>query len=426
MYREKKNRLKNFAGIVWIYIATILPYVEISIVREALEIQTKYMEIPAVAPIMLFLWILLYLGNRIHGYYRLQYCKLYYSRLDLLLFLWTLMNFLVILFHESKMSSYYQLLLFILPYLFAKEVIIRVKSSGLYNCDIVKYAVSFFIISQLVFLIINIVVYGFSFDGKSESRILSVGGGPVILGYTVVLSISCWMIYRDNTKLHINLLVLIGGLILSFATGSRGSMWPSILLLVTYFVHKNGKFSSIKSLIVLIGFIAVFFLADLGKIFPRLFLFDDGSRISSIISNLYAFSFFSPMEVLFGKGVGNFFPYQQWNMNHSSGIFFDYNRFLYNGIPLLVQPHNSFIYALMETGIVGLALYIRLIKTSISFKFFSKCKKKFEYLLFSVILLLVLTVESTFFVATGSASLWWFLIMLIGSSDDSMCEKRYK
>lgn len=45
--------------------------------------------------------------------------------------------------YDSKLSSYIQLGLFVLPYLFAKEVMIRSKGIGLTNQEIVKYAFPF-------------------------------------------------------------------------------------------------------------------------------------------------------------------------------------------------------------------------------------------------------------------------------------------
>ena len=288
---------------------------------------------------------------------------------------------------------------------------------GITNQEIVKYAVPFFTITQIFFVIINVFVYGFSFDGNSENRILSVGGGPVILGYTVVLIMACWLIFKKDMKPIWNILVIIGCLIVAFATGSRGSMWPSILLIIVYMTYKNGKIAPIRSIIILILGIFIFLFVDLSSIFPRLFLFDEGGRISTVTSNFEAFKMYNPFEVIFGKGIGNFYPYQQWNLDSLSNMFFDYNHFSYKGVSLLVQPHNSFVYAFMEMGIIGGLLYIITIKTSLSLKLFVGGKWKFEYIVFVVFLMLVLFIESTFFIATGAASLWWFIIMIVGSSN---------
>ena len=64
-------------SIIWIWVATILPYVEIAAVREMFEIKTRYMTIPAVGVIMLLLWIWLFGGNRLHGYQKERETKHY-------------------------------------------------------------------------------------------------------------------------------------------------------------------------------------------------------------------------------------------------------------------------------------------------------------------------------------------------------------
>ena len=97
--------------------------------------------------------------------------------------------------------------------------------------------------------------------------------------------------------------------------------------------------------------------------------------------------------------------------------FHSYNHFSYAGMSLLVQPHNSFVFALMETGMAGFLLYITIIKRCVGYKIVKHKKYRFEYVLFTGSLLFVLFLESTFFVAMGSASLWWLIIMIVGSSD---------
>lgn len=412
-------------SIVWIYVATILPYVEIAAVREMFEIKTQYMTIPAIGTIMFFLWVWLFLGNRLHGYQKEIKIRHYFRKVDLVMFLLIFLAVYIVFAYDSKSNSYIQIGLFVLPYLFAKEVIIRSKGVGLTNQEIVKYAVPFFTITQIIFVIINVVGYGFSFDGNSESRILSVGGGPVILGYTVVLILSCWLIFKKNMNQIWNILVIVGCLIIAFATGSRGSMWPSILLIIIYATYKNGKIAPIRGIIVLLMGIILFLFVDLSSLFPRLFLFDEGGRLSTVLSNFEAFKLYNPLEIIFGKGVGNFYPYQQWNTDNISSIFFDYNHFSYKGVSLLVQPHNSFVYAFMEMGLIGGLLYIIIIKMSLSLKIFGGNIRKFEYIVFVICLMLVLFVESTFFVATGAASLWWFIIMIVGSSN-SIYEREYE
>ena len=145
-----------------------------------------------------------------------------------------------------------------------------------------------------------------------------------------------------------------------------------------------------------------------------MFDYSDGGRISSVINNLKVFSKFSVVEMLFGKGLGEFFPYQLWMTNREA--FSGYNTFYYEGQRLLVQPHNTLVYVLMESGLIGLTvfgvLFYRMMKPKSTG---TGVQRRIEFALFLIAVLMVFFFESTAFVAPGSASLWWFVVLLFSA-----------
>lgn len=403
---------KKYFGIAWVWVAFLLPYIEVAAIREVFEIRLSTMTIPAVFPVMLALWAWLYLGNRIKGYNKVAPCKSCFIYIDLLMGVLLFFSALVAIAHRRGFIASIEQALIFVPYMFARETLIRVQGVGLSTEEIVKYGVPFYVVAQLGFLLINIFVYGFSFDGNAESRIISVGGGPVILGYTIALVLACWLLYRNRMPRRWNIFVVASCLLLSFATGSRGSMWPVLLIALVLLLGRYNRFSAIRWLAVLLGAAVLILFVDLESLFPRLFLTSGSGRFSSVESNLKAFRTFTFPEVLFGKGLGEFFPIQMWNMNKLSSMFVKYNQFYYEGISLLVQPHNSFVFALMELGVVGLAVYTWIVKRAMGIKILNE-KWGAEWGLFVLVALAVLFFESTLFIATGAASLWW-LILLVG------------
>ena len=84
----------------------------------------------------------------------------------------------------------------------------------------------------------------------------------------------------------------------------------------------------------------------------------------------------------------------------------------YNGVAVLVQPHNSFLYELMEGGIIGLILmvssFICAIKTLIKYK-----NSNYIFgLAFIGVMLLVNCFDSVLFVQPGVAGSFWLLLMI--------------
>lgn len=398
---------KNLFGIFLIYLAFTLPYIEVNAIRNIFEYAKGGIYISAVFPIMVVIYIFSFLINRIHGNHKkekvLQINKA--SRVFVILSFYLT---LVLIVTISPISSYIQLVEFVLPFLYAKEMTILILSYGFDTKTIVKHGTICFICIQLIFLIVNIKSYGFSFNGDAESRIISVGGGPVILGYTVALVTILWLCFRDESFKIWHIIIFVSSVVLSIATGSRGSMWPLFAVLFFYFASKKGHISPIKLLFIFLFGTIIVLSFDLSNLIPRFYDIKDGSRVTTVLKGFEAFKHFNFIEMIFGKGIGNFFPIQEWNVDKS--IFYNYNQFYFEGITLLVQPHNSYIYTLLEGGIIGLCFFVLVLK-----KILKKglCHgKRIEYKMFAVVVIFLFFIESTVYVAAGSASLWWVIIMI--------------
>lgn len=401
----KASRL-TFGKVVSM-MAFLLPYIEISAIRELFAYSNDDIFIPAVFPIMLVLYILFKIRNILK---HANFSAFYYARrCELFFYLLSFFYLFVLIFKWAPFSSYVQLIEFALPFFYAKEVIKYLLSVDINHKTIVRYGVICFVVTQMFFFFINIRYYGFSFSGNAESRLLSVGGGPVILGYTVALAVALWLVFQNRNEKALNITVIVLMMVISLSTGSRGSMWPLLVVLFFFFASRKGHISSWKLFVVFSVISIVYFFFDLSLIFPRLFDFTEGGRISTITNNLKAFGTFDFVEALFGKGIGCFFPIQRWNTSTNYLSFYNYNHFLYEGIAVLVQPHNSFIFTLMEGGLVGLVIYVTVIINTLK----SAIKTaSIERRLFVIVTVVVLMIESTFYTSMGSASLWWIILLL--------------
>ena len=115
------------------------------------------------------------------------------------------------------------------------------------------------------------------------------------------------------------------------------------------------------------------------------------------------------MVKLFGAGLNNFFPYQKWAMSVND---IDLNMITREGVSILVQPHNSFIYSLMESGIIGLFFLMGIIiYAGWSFVHYKTDNFAFR-IAFVGVLFLVNFFDSVFYVQPGTAGTFWLLLLI--------------
>ncbi|MCF6460860.1 O-antigen ligase family protein [Clostridium sp. Cult3] len=315
-----------------------------------------------------------------------------------------------IIFSSKPIDILFQYFWCEVPFYFAFFVLYVINRL---NVDISKIhlnAIYFFTIYLILNIFINISRYEYVFGNiklGARNRLISPGGGPVILGYTIAIMFSLFLFYQHKIKKQRFTVMFFIMLMASFFTGSRGSMWMITFLVILYLIDKR-KLGIVGLIIVLISFLYVNPIEFLNEKVPRFFNLTDESRISTVLNTIDIFSKQSTFGLLFGKGLGVFFPYQDWFLSKTPGM----NYFIYEGNVLLVQPHNSYIYLLIETGIFGLILFVYPLYKA--FRILPKAKDimNWKYAVCTIFLIVFLNCfDSVFVIAPGSAALWWLIIL---------------
>lgn len=262
------------------------------------------------------------------------------------------------------------------------------------------------------------VVYGIIKDHAYidfSVRLSPPGGGAVIFSYaTLIYLVMMFLLNSYFTDKQIILFICLF-LIAILGTESRAAVWPSFLFSAVY-IFKASKKSKVMAIfaifILLMGIIALFVLPDiLSKVAPRLLRAHDYARGTSLQGVKWIFSNSSFSNKLFGYGLGNVFQYQQWLINVGEGIKAVTDIFfVYKGGIILVQPHNNYFYYLLETGVLGVVLFvapfIKYIYTSIKYK-------KIWYFLFIISILFINCFDSAMIVEPGvSAMIYIFAFLL--------------
>lgn len=408
IYIPKIRKLEYILGLSF-----IVPYMEIRIVKDLLDYENNGVIIPASIFIMLILSIIL---TFIMKFSLKQKLFKDLNKLEYVHFILDLFIIVRGLFVEDFFKLFAQLLWFSVPFYYAFTILRCIDHFKLKACNVGKVGIFYFLFYICTITIVNIKQYGFELSGTiSQTRLLSPGGGPVILGYTIVI-IMCYLLSLRNVMDKKS--ILIAACVLTFVailTGSRGSIWPILILLFLLFTT-NKMPTNIKILSFILftfGIVIINPIDILVNLVPRIFNFSGGARSETVIRTLEVFSEQPIYKMLFGTGLSEFFPYQDWLLNSREINFLSYNTFMYNEQILLVQPHNSYIYLLMETGLFGLILYIYIfIKEFIIIKKKCTSNKLFKYLLLiSIVFLNYL--DSIFIIQPGSSGLWWALQFLI-------------
>ncbi len=402
--KPKINKIESLLGLTF-----IVPYMEIGVIRNFLDYRSDIIVIPASIFIMLSITIVLLLQMKFRQNKIITISKI--NSIALVLF--TLI--LIIGITVDNFSVFFsQFLWFVVPFLYAVIVMKFINCYDLSPLNIGKAGLICFALYICVNILINFQQYGFALSGTMEqSRILSPGGGPVVLGYTIALVMSYCLIIKDEmSRVYFFFIsvILVSGSIL---TGSRGSIWPMLFLLITTNLINNRKKQQFLTIILLIaGIIIIDPVSLLEELIPRVMDLSGKARTETVINAIKVFVEQPILFQLFGTGLGGFFPYQEWLISGGENVFLDYNMFLYNREILLVQPHNSYVYLLLETGVVGLILFLFIFINA--FKKI-KCQEtnRTYKLIFFVLIVSLNYLDSVFIIQPGSSGLWWLLLFLV-------------
>ena len=390
----------------------IVPYMEIEKIRNLIGYKKNGIVIPSSIFIMLFITIIMTVVISFFRRQRFsnQIVKIVHIKIILDTFI-----FIRGLFIDNIPMFFVQFLWFTIPFYYAVSIIKFIDYFGLKAYNVGKVGLLYFTLYLCINIIINFQKYDFSLHGiLVQSRLISLGGGPVILGYTIALMMCYLLIIRHNIsqmRAFITISILFCGAIL---TGSRGAIWPIIFLIFLYAItNKTANVQILSTILLIILIIIANPISFLSKMVPRIMNLSDEARIQTVVNSLRVFNSEPIINKFFGTGLSKCFPYQIWLYNWEDVMnLLSYNTFLYNGHVLLVQPHNSYIYILLEAGLIGLAIFLTIFIRAFKIVKSQSCNnKKYKYLMLLLILFLN-CFDSVFIMQPGSAGLWWLLLFI--------------
>lgn len=416
--RTKINKLEFILAL-----AFIVPYIEIGKIRDLIE----YRRVGVLIPASIFIMFAIMMGLTIIAKFYSK--KNYPYHIKKIIYLKIILDVLVLirgLYIQNFEAYFVQFLWFVIPFYYAFTIIKFIYHFDLKINNVGKIGLLYFT-SYLCFnIVMNFKKYGFSISGTViQSRLISPGGGPVVLGYTIVLMM-CYVLSIRNIITKKNRLLLTSILFLgAILTGSRGSIWPMIMLAFIYIItNKKSMIQILSAILIIIVIIIVNPISFLSNLVPRIMNLSGGGRAETVLNSIKIFHDQSILNIFFGLGLGGCFPYQLWITNGASVMNqISYNTFLFNGHVLLVQPHNTYIYVLLEMGLVGLMLFFTIFIKSLNIlKKNSVYNKTYRYFLIIFIIILNCT-DSVFIVQPGSAGLWWLLLFFAIDNDKDINKK---
>lgn len=407
MANIKANNILEYA-LAFIF---ILPYAETSIITDTFRYTTNDTYWRAILSIELILFVIL-IPITLHNV-RCKRTILSNMRVAFIPFAVTMLFVLLYSFFLNGVSlpSLNLFLMIVTPMLNAYLINKFIAYKRLSIIRIMRRSVFFFVLFLIFAILFNIAKYGFSISlTDASTRLTASAGGPVILGYTIAFILAFFVAHIEIYKLNE---ILIISPILLFAlilTQSRGALLVTILCLL-FFIRNYSKivviFFLLISFFLLPSIIGILAESSFFKRFVGFDFFSD-DRIGTFFSAIA--TYFSEIEyVLLGHGFDGFFPYQQWLLNHTGEEVYsnpDFNIILYNGRYMLVQPHNTFIYFIMETGLVGLLSFCTIFR-----KIYNRVEyhKKPSMILLICSFICISMLESTILLEPGIACTLWLV-----------------
>ena len=256
-------------------------------------------------------------------------------------------------------------------------------------------------------------------DTLGFSRLKTPLGGSTITGdYLAIAPLMSLVIFKNKS---FSFIIALFFLFCIYLSGTRTAMFVSLGIIALFYFKSKHAFRH-YFLIITGLIICVFVVVSMGYSIER-FTHSETSRTLS--QGVFLSSFFSANDIvslLFGSGLGNYFPYNSWLVLAHSGLYQHVDNTIGN-TDLLVDPHSSYIWAIMELGLLGLILFFG--------KFFLEAKRSFTFLInggYSTIdkllaayvlsISLILFAESVFFNYPLLSLNFWFFIIIFS--------KRYK
>ncbi len=397
----KKSILEMFIALCF-----LLPYAETGILKNTLEYYNDKVYIHPMSfiiIIILFINILLlmttYKTIKIVNYGQ----KYLYIFSIVILISGSIFSY----FNQNLETFFVQYIWFIIPLVYSITIVNIIKKFNLSFKNILKIGLFYFALYCLFSIGYSMVKFGFKIGTTTRLTGGSGGGGSVIFGYTIVLFYCILILLRKDIDPKSFVVYGIIFFITSILTQSRGSMW-SIFTLTVILVLDN-KSIILKLLLIMIGTFFIMIINPfeiVANYAPRLFKFDDEARTGTWNNAINVFVEQPFFNILYGTGLGQFFPYQSWIINGKE-VYNLANTFIYEDKRMLVQPHNTFIYFLIETGIFGIGLFMKAF-----FDMMRKLKKYNKNGIFIILFIVLLNCfDAVFIILPGIAGVWWCILL---------------
>lgn len=399
----------NIAEVI-IAILILLPYFEDSAVNSKLTVvigQESYLR-----PINIYMAIAIVLvafsAIMAKGKYQTRNKKAYW------IILFAIVSFLTSVIQTTKFSASLCTWIWLLePIIYGSVVVTFCDRYKVSKRKVMRNMCVYFGAYCAYLLWLYIRLYSFS----SGTRMSSRGGGPVIFGYTIAIMFSVLIAVKDEFNFII--FYILGALytVTALATGTRGAIWPIVFLWICLYLFAEFNGKKLIITLMLIPIMIALMSINIGGLIggssrniSRVIIFEDLIRSGTAFRSIGIFGAQPLHRMLCGFGLGNFFPYQYWSLIVQ--VRWN-NTFTYNGMSLLVQPHNSYIYALLETGIIGFSIlfhpFFRILKEVLRVKDDSDR----YYVLVIGVILFVNCFDSVFFVQPGVAGNIWIVLFFI-------------
>jgi O-antigen ligase len=357
----------------------------------------------------------------------LQIIRTYDNKLIFLIFGLIFVSLLGSFKMQEGYQYIYALLQFIGPLLFLFSINVRDLN---YLELLIKFIVAFSLIYSLLAIVASL-NYGFfmqllgndtNYQYYSQYRASLMLGSSITVSYYLNLTIPmCFYLFFSVKEKIWRIVASISIVLNLFATAillSRLAFMISILIVIFYLLFvKNNNFTPLKkfSLLIIISSVGFYLLKSIDL--SRLFMgFSDKStsmRFETMNLGLYLFE----KNPLIGTGLGRYFLRIYSNREVSV-----------DGLSGLVDPHNTYIMALSEIGIVGLLLFISIFGLLLrTFKFIKNdVLRKTAYITIIAYLLGALGGSQVFNEISFSTILWIYLALFkaVGVRDFNMSLKQ--
>lgn len=390
-------------GIAFLF---VLPYLERGFISEFLSFKTSTLVWRGVLTLEIVVFVFLAVKRLFLG---VKIRKINYG-----ITLFFLVIFVNSLIYSAISNEYFRglnvCLMILLPLVNAFFVISIIDKEHIGISSVVKKSIYLYSAFTIFTIFYNVAFLGMSLSFFETQRMSAPAGGVVTLGYTMslvfTLMIACRRCFKTVELIVLGIVLLYG----VFLTKDRGSIPIIIIDFVYLFMVQRNKnmrivlFIPFTIILLLSAFIIVpFFLKRNVSLLS--FLKDD--RFTSAYNSIEAL-IKNPDKILFGYGLNGFFPYQKWlaTTMPEDRWTANFNTFLLDDKRILVQPHSTWLYLLMETGLAGVFCFV----------FMFACILK-KWIRKSGVLLVVLNIcvlsllESTLILEPGIAVLWWLILL---------------